>query len=102
MGRPSTLPQFQSDDKDFQLMQNKWGSLLNPLLSKAILNGEVVSSVELAVGNTVVNHRLGRKPQGWMITDIDAASTIYRSAAFSELTLTLNSSAAATADIYVF
>jgi hypothetical protein len=40
--------------------------------------------------------------QGWMITDINAAAAIYRSAPLNNLTLTLNASAACIVNIGVF
>jgi len=62
----------------------------------------VVDNVVLAIGNNVINHGLGRVPTGWIIMDINAAATIYRSAAFNVNTLTLNSSAVATIRLGVF
>lgn len=102
MGRPSALTQFQTDDKDFQLMQNQWSAVLNPVLKNPLVNGIVVSGIALINGDTVVNHKLGRTPQGWFLIDLTASATVYRNAAFNDLTLTLNSSAVATAAIYVF
>lgn len=97
-----SLPIFKNNDRDFQLMQTGWASQLNPLLANPLVNGVFVKSQPLTMGATVVNHRLGRKPQGWMITDINGAATVYRSKPFTELVLVLTSSAAVTVDIWVF
>lgn len=96
------LPTWQSDDKDFQLMQNKWASILNPLLGKPMSSANILKGVQLINGTTVVNHLLGRNMQGWMISDIDAGATIYRSASFNNLTLSLTSNAACTVNLVVF
>lgn len=101
MGKVSTLPQFQSGDQNLQLMQNSWAAVLNPVLRNAFINGIVVDAA-LIIGDNVINHRLGRQPQGWTLVDIDASSSVYRSAPFNASTLTLNSSAIANASIYVF
>lgn len=98
----ASLPQFQSDDRDFQLMQSAWATLLNPMLSNPSLQCILLKDVALASGANVINHRLGRKPQGWRIVDINGAATIYRSANFNNLTLTLTSSAPVQISIEVF
>lgn len=83
-------------------MQTKWASIINPLLSKPMLQGQNLENVTLVTGTNIINHKLGRKLQGWTITDIDAAVTVYRSAPMNDLTLTLTSSGNATANIWVF
>lgn len=97
-----SLPQFQSDDKDFQLMQNAWSASLNPMLKNPSLQNILLKSVSLTTGSNVINHKLGRTPQGWRIVDIDGAAQIYRSQAFNNLTLTLTSSANVTVALEVF
>ena len=84
------------------LMQTRWKSLLDPILENPINSISIIDNVALVIGNNVINHRLGRKQQGWLILDIDAASTIYRSGDFNDKTLTLNASAAATIKLGVF
>ena len=96
------LPQFQSDDRDFQLMQSAWATQLNPMLANPSLQCILLKDVVLANGSNVINHKLGRKPQGWRIVDINGAATIYRSAALNNLTLTLTSNAAVTVSLEVF
>lgn len=96
------LPQFQSDNTPFQLMQSKWASQLNPLLSLPLNSPSFLKGINLATGVNVINHKLGRSPQGWIIVDSDASITAFRSAAFNDLTLTLTSSGIATVAIMVF
>lgn len=84
------------------LLQTRWASELNPVLRTQILNGNLLKNVALIAGVNNINHLLSRTQQGWFLTDIDAAATIYRSAAFNDKTLQLTSSAAAQASIWVF
>lgn len=98
------------------LQTTRWKSILDPVIETTYstqssveelqalpLNQMVVlNNVVLAIGNNVITHGLGRVPTGWIIMDINAASTIYRSAAFNATTLTLNSSAIATIRLGVF
>lgn len=96
------LPRFKNDDKDFQLMQSGWATQLEPLIAFPPNKGKLIKDVVLAIGANKIDHRLGRQPQGWIIADINAAATVYRSEPFNDLTLTLTSNAAATAQIWVF
>ncbi len=84
------------------LMQNKWKSLIDPVLSNPMTNMSLLKNVSLVIGNNVINHLLGKIQQGWIITDIQGVADIYRSAPFNALTLTLNSSAIVTVSIGVF
>ena len=99
------LPQFQSDDKDFQLMQNSWGSILNPLVSNPTLKNLVLKNILLTTGSNVVNHKLGRKLQGWKIVRQRSAASLYDDQdnnSSADLTLLLVSSANVSVDIEVF
>lgn len=97
-----SLPIFKSEDKDLMLMQNSWKSKIDPALELPMTKGFIIPNVILNVGVNVINHKLGRKQQGWIISDINAAATLFRSAAFNDTTLTLTSNAVALANIWVF
>lgn len=96
------LPKFQTEDKDFQLMQTSWSAQLDPMLGNPSLKTLLLKDVSLSIGANVINHRLGRVPQGWRIADIDGAAQVYRSAAFNLLTLTLTSDAEVIISLEVF
>lgn len=97
-----SLPIFTTNNKDFSLMQTQWASQLNPLLSNPTNNSSLLKNISLVSGTNVVNTLLGRKMQGWIVADVDAAVQIYRSAPFNDLTLTLNSSGPAIVTLVVF
>lgn len=99
------LPQFQGGDQPFQLMQNRWASVLDPILACPIPQGILLPNVTLASGDNVVNHRLGRELQGWIIVRQRAASQLYDkqdSNTRPALTLLLNASAPVSVDLFVF
>lgn len=96
------LPLFKDSNQPFQLMQNKWMSELNPVLQNPMTNPSLIKSITLVTGDNVINHKLGRLQQGWIITDVNAAVSIYRSQPLNDLTLTLNSSGAAIINIAVY
>ena len=83
-------------------MMTKWSSTLNPLIANPLNNVTILKNVALINGVTNVNHLLQKTQQGWFLTDIQGPATIYRSAPFNALTLTLTSNVAVVVDIGVF
>lgn len=99
------LPQFQSSDRILQMLQTAWASKIEPFLKKSTNNSIVLPSVQLIVGTTTINHRLGRKLQGWKIVRQRALASIYDvqdSNEMPELTLKLVSNAVVSVDLEVF
>lgn len=94
----ASLPQ----QLDLNQMQNKWATVLEPVIANPLNKGLLLKNVSLINGVTTINHLLGRQMQGWQISDINGAATIYRSAPLNGLTLALTSSAAVTVNLYVF
>ena len=91
---PLKLPWISASDR--------WATIINPVMALPPNQGTLVSNVKLIVGTNVVNHLLGKKQQGWLITDINGSAKIYRSAAFNALTLTLVSDTAVTVSFWMF
>jgi hypothetical protein len=86
----------------FDLMLTKWASELNPIIAKPIINGLQLEEIKMVSGTNVINHTLDRIQQGWIITDINAASTIFRTQPFNDKTLTLSSANPCTINLWVF
>jgi hypothetical protein len=94
---PQQLPW---DDAD-----NKWAAILNPVVGSPIVNGLLLKDVTLATGPNAVNHRLGRKLQGWIIIGINGVAEIYDNQASNQmpsLTLSLTSDADVIVSLWVF
>jgi hypothetical protein len=69
------------------------------------VQGQILPSVNLAVGLNKISHKLGRKLQGWFIVRQRASATIYDTQDVNktpDINLYLNSSSIATVDIFVF
>lgn len=73
------LTQFQGGGTSLQLLQNSWATQLNPVLANPLVNGILLKNVQIVGGNNSINHKLGRKPQGWIICGIDQACFILNS-----------------------
>lgn len=97
------LPIMQDKNSAFMLMQTRWSKLIEPFLSKPIINGIILSDLNLVSGNNVINHKLQRNLQGYIVVAQNAAAQFYQVVSpMPELTLILNSSATVKASIYVF
>lgn len=94
MSLPQKLP--------LPLMQTTWASQLDPVVNFPANQGILIKNQPLISGVTVINHKLQRTQQGWIIIDQDAQARIYRSQPFNTLTLTLTSDAATNISLWVF
>ena len=83
-------------------MQTRWKSILDPVVALPLSSSVFLQSVVLASGANSVNHTLGRTPVGWILADINAAVTVYRSAAFDIKSLNLTASGPVTVNLVVF
>lgn len=98
------LPLFKLADQATSLLQSKWKSILDPLLSNPSNQASILPSVSLINGTTVINHLLGRKLIGWKVIGITAAATIYDKQATNQTpdkTLVLVSNAACVVNLEV-
>lgn len=99
------LPNFQNNDRDFQLMQTAWSKQLNPLLKNPANNSIILKNVQLTSGLNSIDTKLGQKLTGWVIIRQRGAASIYDDQDNNpnpQLTLWLQSSASVSVDIEVF
>jgi len=99
------LPKYKTDIRELTLLQQTWASQLDPVVTNTFTGGLVLKNVELSTGSNIINHKLGRKLQGWTMVRVRASATFYDTQDVNpnpELTLFLTSSANVTVDIYVF
>ncbi len=91
-----------SSNLPWDLMNPKLAASLNPIIANPLSSGSILKDIVLINGETTLNHGLGRLMQGWLITDINGAATIYRSQPLNSSTISLTSSAVVTVSIEVF
>ena len=96
------LPIMQSTDMSLSMMQTRWASVLNQIIDNPANKSVLLTGIALKAGVNVINHRLGRMMQGWVIADKDSGANIYRSAPMNELTLTLTTDIASNVILEVF
>lgn len=100
------LPSFNTSDTALGRMQSTWAAILNKFVDLPLLQGIQLKNISLVTGANVINHKLGRAPQGYIVTRFQVAgSLIYDTQATNqmpELTLNLTSSANTTVDLWVY
>lgn len=97
------LPLFKDDNQPFQLLQTKWKAQLDPIISIPFLSGNQINNVSISSGSAaVINHLLGRQPQGYFLVDVPAQARIARIAPFNNKTLTLSSDATIIVSLWVY
>lgn len=96
------LPTYVFNDSTLARLQTNWKSIIDPVLSNPTTNPTILKNVVLKTGVNTIDHLLGAVQQGWIVSDINAAVTLYRSLPFNNLTLTLVSSGPATVTLVVY
>lgn len=92
-----------SSNLPWDLAANKWATTINRVLAVPIVNGYQLDDIVLTSGVTKqINHLLQRRQQGWFIVDQNAAASVFRTAPFNALTLSLQSNADVTISIWVY
>ena len=97
--------QLWSDNQEITRLQTHIKTVLNPLLELPISDGVMIENLDIGTGDTVVNHKLGRNCEGFLVVRLKSNATIYESStvnATPENTIILKASGAATANIYFF
>jgi hypothetical protein len=79
----------------------RWKSSLDPVLANQLLQGNLLTSVLLAIGSNQVAHKLQRQPVGWIITDQTGSSVIYR-LSWDNNFIVLNASQPVTINLWCF
>ena len=84
--------------------QTLWSAILNPIISSPLSAVQVLPNINLNNGTTIINHKLGRKIQGWWVISPDAAALIYQpvNSPNNSTNLTLVSSAAVVVNLAVY
>lgn len=83
--------------------QTQWSAILNPVINNALVDGRAVNGIVLIANVPLtVNHGLGRNQIGWIVTDNNASTSVSRTQPFNSQTLTLESGANCTINLWVY
>lgn len=101
-----SLPIYITNSKELAMLQTNWAQQLDPVIAQPLNSGLILENVPLKTGPNVINHKLGRKLQGWSIVRmIGSFVQVYDtqdSNQMPSLTLNLNSSGTGTVNLLVF
>ena len=90
----------------FNNAQDHIESVINPILASAIIDGVILEDIDLVSGSfTDIEHKLGRKPRGYLVIRKSAAQTVYEEAGDYDnrkLFMKLRASGSVTVNLWVF
>ena len=90
-------------DQGIELLQQNIKKFVKVLEDNPILDGFFLEDIDLAnAANTVINHKLGRRPRGWIVTDHTGVGTLIYRIAWDDKTITLLAAAGCTVSLWVF
>lgn len=96
------LKKIHCEDPQLDRVQDAVSNAYDEVASNPLINGTFLQEVQIEAGTPkLLAHKLLRKPFGYLIVKKSANSTIWDSG-LTQSTLTLNSSADVTVNIYVF
>lgn len=91
-------------DDDLRQVQDAVGFVFQDIMSRQVIDGQIISNVTASAAFSV-DHKLNRKPNGYLVISKDTNVNIWDSQASNPIpssTLELNSSGAATISLWVF
>jgi hypothetical protein len=84
-------------------MQTQWKQQLDPVLANLLLDGLTLNNIVLTANTPATyNHSLGRQQRGYIITYQNANAAVWVTQAFNSKTITLESSANVTLNLWNF
>lgn len=99
----ANLPIIKTGNQAIDMLQTRWKSQLDPVLASVLSNGSLIENVQLSGSSpTNINHKLGRKQIGWILTDVASEARIWRSQPLNQNTLTLSSDADVVVSLWCF
>jgi hypothetical protein len=86
-----------------ELMQDSIERVIGPLSSIEVLDGVLVSDIELSTTAKRVEHKLGRKPTGWILVNKNAAEDVFSALDVKpEFFLNLTATGTVTVSLWIF
>jgi hypothetical protein len=92
--------QVNTNDQNLQLIQDNVSAAIQPLDTAPLTRGNLFTDIALTSGSNQIAHKLGRAPTRWVITDINAAVTVYRTS-WDTAYINLTASGACTISLWV-
>lgn len=96
--------QLHTGNSAVDRVQTNLAKTLRPILQNPMVDGVHKRDISLSTTATDIEHGLGRRPEGFVITKQNAAASIYEptAATIPDRLIVLQASATVTADIFFF
>ena len=94
-----------TNDFEAQKLQDNVAGEFQRINSTPFQSGIFVRGIDLSTSDVKVEHKLGRTPLGYIVTERSAGETVYKSTTANtkpELFIILKATGAVTVDLYVF
>ena len=95
---------IQPDSYDSDVIQRNTKEFVKQLEDNIILDGILLNDIVITTADTVIEHKLNRKFQGWMIVRKNANADVWESATqtLESKFITLKSDTTVTVSIYIY
>lgn len=89
----ATLPIMSTSDQTLSMLQTRWSSILNPIISSPLSDAILLTDIPISFGDNSINHTLGQPIVGYIVVRINGPTTLYdKDSSTPNLTFILNSS----------
>jgi hypothetical protein len=78
-GIKSFVKQIDPQNQSVTQTQSNVNTALKQIANSAIIDGVLIKGVNVGTADTIVNHKLGREPLGWIVIKKNEAGEIYES-----------------------
>ena len=98
-GIKAFVKQIDPQNSNITQTQSNVNTALKQIANSAIIDGVLIKNIDLGTADTIVNHKLGREPLGWIVVRKNEAGEVYESSTVNknrDKFLTLRGSTATT------
>tara|TARA_Y100001951_G_C11193833_1_gene213110 strand:+ start:299 stop:622 length:324 start_codon:yes stop_codon:yes gene_type:complete len=78
-GIKAFVKQIDPQNSNITQTQSNVNTALKQIANSAIIDGVLIKNIDLGTADTIVNHKLGREPLGWIVVRKNEAGEVYES-----------------------
>jgi hypothetical protein len=78
-GIKAFVKQIDPQNSNITQTQSNVNTALKQIANSAIIDGVLIKNIDVGTADTIVNHKLGREPLGWIVVRKNEAGEIYES-----------------------
>ena len=78
-GIKAFVKQIDPQNSNITQTQSNVNTALKQIANSAIIDGVLIKGVNVGTADTIVNHKLGREPLGWIVVRKNEAGEVYES-----------------------